>query len=53
VPKADANILSLEKELESRIGLKVKIETQGDAGSLTLFYEDLDQLDDIIKRLRG
>lgn len=49
----NADVLQLERELEKLIGLKVKIHTQGKAGSLTLFYKDLDQLDDIIKRLRG
>jgi len=55
--KADAqtnpDILGLEKELERVIGLKVKVATKGKGGSLTLFYHDLDQLDDIIKRLRS
>ncbi|MDX2028509.1 MAG: ParB/RepB/Spo0J family partition protein [Alphaproteobacteria bacterium] len=48
-----ADVTMLEKELERLVGLRVKIQTQGKAGSLTLFYKDLDQLDDIIKRLRG
>jgi ParB family chromosome partitioning protein len=50
-PSADTALL--EKELERVIGLKVKIETKGKAGTLTLHFHDLDQLDDIIKRLRG
>jgi ParB family chromosome partitioning protein len=49
----NADVRMLERELERVIGLKVKIETKGSAGSLTLFYSDLDQLDDIIKKLRG
>ena len=49
----DADTLNLEKELERLTGYKVKINAQGKAGSLTLFYKDLDQLDDIIKRLRS
>lgn len=51
--KENADTLLLEKELERLIGLKVKISAQGKAGSLTVFYKDLDQLDDIIKRLRA
>ncbi|MFA5041214.1 MAG: ParB/RepB/Spo0J family partition protein [Bdellovibrionales bacterium] len=47
-----ADVLALEKELERVIGLKVKIVNKGKAGSLTLYYTDLDQLDDIIKKLR-
>jgi ParB family chromosome partitioning protein len=53
VPTEDQDVLALEKELERVIGLKVKIKTEGKAGSLTLFYKDLDQLDEIIKKLRG
>jgi len=49
----NADTALLEKELERVIGLKVKIDTRGKAGSLTLHYNDLDQLDDIIRRLRG
>ena len=47
------DVVALEKELERVIGLKVKIHTQGKAGSLTLYYKDLDQLDEIIKKLRS
>jgi ParB family chromosome partitioning protein len=49
----NADVIALEKELEKVIGLKVKIATKGKAGSLTLHYTDLDQLDDIIKKLRA
>jgi ParB family transcriptional regulator, chromosome partitioning protein len=48
----NADVLALEKELERVIGLKVKIANKGKAGTLTLYYTDLDQLDDIIKKLR-
>ena len=51
--REEANVIALEKELERVIGLKVKIEAKGKAGSLTLYYQDLDQLDEIIKKLRG
>lgn len=53
VGQEQADVVGLEKELERVIGLKVKIHAQGKAGSLTLFYKDLDQLDEIIKRLRA
>jgi ParB family chromosome partitioning protein len=53
VNSQDADVVALEKEMEKVIGLKVKIATKGKAGSLTLFYTDLDQLDDIIKKLRS
>jgi ParB family chromosome partitioning protein len=48
-----ADVMMLEKELERVIGLKVKIATHGKEGSLTLFYKDLDQLDEIIRKLRS
>ena len=47
-----ADVIALEKELERVIGLKVKVATKGKSGTLTLYYTDLDQLDDIIKKLR-
>ena len=50
----DPNILDLEKELSEKIGLKTSIQfsEQGSSGSLTLYYSDLSQLDDIMKRLK-
>ena len=50
----DPNITDLEKELSEKIGLKTSIHfnQEGSSGSLTLFYSDLDQLDDIMKRLK-
>ena len=50
----DPNILDLEKELSEKIGLKTAIHfnDQGTSGSITLYYSDLDQLDDIMKRLK-
>ena len=50
----DPNILDLEKELSEKIGLKTSIyfSEQGSSGSITLYYSDLDQLDDIMKRLK-
>jgi len=49
----EADVIALEKELERVIGLKVKITTKGKSGTLALHYTDLDQLDDIIKKLRA
>ena len=50
----DPNIVDLEKELSEKIGLKTSIHfnQEGSSGSLTLFYSDLDQLDDVMKRLK-
>jgi len=49
----DAGVAALEKELARVIGLKVDIHVRGKAGSVTVHYQTLDQLDEIIKRLRG
>ena len=50
----DPNIADLEKELSDKIGLRTEIEfsDNGSSGSLKLFYSDLNQLDDIMKRLK-
>ncbi len=50
----DPNILDLERELSDKIGLKTSIQfnESGSSGSLTLYYSDLNQLDEIMKRLK-
>ena len=50
----DPNISDLEKELSDKIGLKTSIQfnENGSSGSLTLYYSDLNQLDDLMKRLK-
>ena len=50
----DPNIIDLEKELSDKIGLKTSIQfnESGSSGSLTLYYSDLNQLDDVMKRLK-
>ena len=53
-PYKDPNIDDLEKELSDKIGLKTSIQfnENGSSGSLTLYYSDLNQLDDLMKRLK-
>ena len=50
----DPNISDLENELSDKIGLRTEIEfnENGSSGSLKLYYSDLNQLDDIMKRLK-
>ena len=50
----DPNISDLEKELSDKIGLRTEIEfsENGSSGSLKLYYSDLSQLDEIMKRLK-
>ena len=50
----DPNIIDLEKELSDKIGLRTSIQfnDSGSSGSLTLYYSDLNQLDDLMKRLK-
>ena len=50
----DPNIADLERELSDKIGLKTSIQfnDSGSSGSLTLYYSDLNQLDDLMKRLK-
>ena len=50
----DPNIIDLEKELSDKIGLKTEIQFNegGASGSLKLYYSDLNQLDEIMKRLK-
>ncbi len=50
----DPNIVDLERELSDKIGLKTSIQfnENGSSGSLTLFYSDLNQLDELMKRLK-
>jgi ParB family chromosome partitioning protein len=52
-PQIDFAIAGLEKDLERVVGLKVKITPKGRGGSFAVFYSDLDQLDMIIKRMKG
>ena len=50
----DPNIVDLEKELSEKIGLKTSIHfnNHSSSGSITLYYSDLDQLEDIMKKLK-
>jgi ParB family chromosome partitioning protein len=53
-PGKSADILALERELGSLYGLKVTItaDPAGAAGTLSFHYKNLDQIDEVVKRLR-
>lgn len=48
-----ADTLALERSLSNALGLKTKISFDGNGGTVTLAYESLEQLDDLVKRLRA
>ncbi|RMD61634.1 MAG: ParB/RepB/Spo0J family partition protein [Alphaproteobacteria bacterium] len=47
----DADTLALERDLTALLGLKVSIDFHGTGGSLTIHYNTLEQLDDVLRRL--
>jgi ParB family chromosome partitioning protein len=51
-PPKDANTLALERDLSNLLGLKVSIGFRGGAGELIIHYKTLDQLDDVLRRLK-
>jgi ParB family chromosome partitioning protein len=51
VKAGDANTRALEKQLSDALGFTVTIEQRGKSGTVKIVYRDLDQLDEIIRRL--
>lgn len=49
----DPDILALETTLSENLGLKVSIDGQGSNGYISVQYDTLEQLDDILRRLGG
>ena len=49
----DSNTIALERDLADQLGLKVSIKFDGHKGSVTVNYKNLDQLDDVIARLKA
>ncbi|MEI8393372.1 MAG: ParB/RepB/Spo0J family partition protein [Rhodospirillaceae bacterium] len=47
----DSDLISLEESLSSSLGLKVTLTTRGKKGTLAIEYTNLDQLDDVLRRL--
>lgn len=49
---ADPDIAALERELEELLGMQVRISGRDEKGELLIRYSDLEQLDDLLRRLR-
>ena len=47
----DPNVAALEHDLNDLLGLRVKIAVRGEGGALTVHYDTLEQLDDLLHRL--
>ncbi len=47
----DADTAALERRLGDALGLKISIDHKGERGSVHIAYSDLDQLQDIVRRL--
>ncbi len=52
-PKKDADTLALEKRIGDILGLSVSVDHKDPGGTVQIRYRDLDQLDDILKRLES
>ena len=52
-PEKDPNIAHVEQQLSDLLGLKVKLNHKGPGGELKIKYEHGDQLEDVMRRLRG
>lgn len=49
----DVDTLALERDLSNLLGLKVSLEGKGTKGALKVAYDNLDQLDFVIEKLRA
>jgi ParB family chromosome partitioning protein len=49
----DPNTVALERDLGNLLGLRVEIDEQGESGTLTMHYQSLEQLDDVLQRITG
>jgi ParB family chromosome partitioning protein len=52
-PLRDADTSVLERDLGNRLGLRVRLEPKARGGALTLHYQNLDQLDRVLRLLRA
>jgi ParB family chromosome partitioning protein len=52
-PAKDADTIALEKRISDILGLKVSVDHRNPGGTVQIKYSDLDQLDDILRRLEA
>ncbi len=52
-PPKDADTLALERDMSELLGLKVTVNFRENGGQLTIHYNSLEQLDDVLGRLRN
>ncbi len=52
-PPKDVDTIALERDVSNALGLKVIIDGHGPRGTLKIIYENLDQLDDVLAKLRS
>jgi len=52
-PQKDVDTIDLERDLRNHLGLKVRIDGAGPKGVLRIAYNDLDQLDLVIAKLKA
>lgn len=50
-PEKDADTLALERDVSAMLGLAVTITARGEGGEVSIRYDTLEQLDDILRRL--
>ena len=53
VEQKDSNTLGLEQDLTNLLGLRVSIKSTGEAGKITINFNSLEQLDEVLFVLRG
>lgn len=52
-PEKDPDVTALEREIAAVLGLDVSLNPKGQGGELAIRYASLDQLDMVVRRLRG
>ena len=49
----DADTRALERDLTAKLGLKTEVQFDGKGGALTIHYQTLEQLDELVAKLNG